>query len=220
MFVKRWRRGVAGIIGVAGEVGNVVLHPGIRQEERVEGVVAGPVGGVGKQLVGAQQLVGIHLLRTLFYVAGNAIEGIHIVLVDRDPELASIGNGHNVFPCGNLGEVVIVVFHQPPHQGLGRIEGENLTVLPQENRLGLHICAQRVDGTAVDGDLNGVDAGDAPHGIVVRIDLFSLLLTFLLFRLLLFLVDLLRLLDSLFGVLDLVFVHLFDRHQVIELVNH
>ena len=140
--------------------------------------------------------------------------------MDRDPELASIGNGHDVFPCGNLGEVVIVVFHQPPHQGLGRIEGENLTVLPQENRLGLHICAQRVDGTAVDGDLNGVDAGDAPHGIVVRIDLFSLLLTFLLFRLLLFLVDLLRLFDSLFGVLDLVFIHLFDRHQVIELVNH
>ncbi len=111
MFVKRWRRGVAGIIGVAGEIGNVVLHPGIRQEERVEGVVAGPVGGVGKQLVGAQQLVGNHQLRALLYVAGNAIEGIHIVLVDRDPEFASIGNGHDVFPCGNLGEVVIVVFH-------------------------------------------------------------------------------------------------------------
>ena len=77
-----------------------------------------------------------------------------------------------------------------------------------------------VDGTAVDGDLNGVDAGDTPHGIVVGIDLFGLLLTFLFFRFLLFLVDLLRLFDSLFGVLDLVFVHLFDRHQVIELVNH
>ena len=115
---------------------------------------------------------------------------------------------------------MIVVFHQPAHQGLGRIESENLAVLPQENRLGLYICAQRIDGTAVDGDLNRVDAGDAPHGIVVRINLFGLFLPFLLFRFSLFLVDLLRLVDPLLSVLDLVFGHFLNRHQAIELVNH
>ena len=112
------------------------------------------------------------------------------------------------------------MFHQPAQQGLLTVEGEDFTELAQEHRLALDVGAQGVDGTTVDADLDRVDAGQAPRGGVIRINLFGLLLGDLLLRLAGCLTGGLSLADTGGGIVDEDLVHLLDGDALIECIHH
>ena len=64
---------------------------------------------------------------------------------------------------------MVIVVHDPAHEGLRGIEGENLAPLAQEDGLAVQVGAQGVDGLGLRGDLDGIDASGGPRGVIVRV---------------------------------------------------
>ena len=82
MLVIWLGRYVAGVLGGAEHVAQVVLQARVSQHIRVNGIVACPVSGIGAYLIAARHLIGIDGLRALFDIAHDAVERVLVIRVD------------------------------------------------------------------------------------------------------------------------------------------
>ena len=99
----------------------------VASENFVDRVVAGPVGGVGEQLVGTRQLCRIHAGEAFLDVGGQASKGVLVVGVHHGLKLASISGRNDIFPGYKGGEVMVGVLQQPANQCTRLGEGVNFT---------------------------------------------------------------------------------------------
>ena len=82
MLVIWLGRYVAGVLGGAEHVAQVVLQARVGQHIGVNGIVPGPVGGVCAYLIAARHLIGIDGLWALLDIAHDAVEGVLVIRVD------------------------------------------------------------------------------------------------------------------------------------------